>query len=244
MALRPQATDLVGHQGDQRTHHQGQVRSGEAGQLVAEALAAAGRHHDQAVATIESRGDRVALAGPELGVAHVVEQGVGLGCAFEQPDRSGSILLDVFESLKREGRFGNLVPRSTTSVGRPLRFLRQRRLFGRRIGAAGDQCCDALRCLRSRAPRAGIEFAPGRPQDLESFIGRVAAATFGQLGFDLLGEAVGLGGEGTHATTVRTAPDNKDSPLQVRTPLGGGVLGATWGGERFLISYVFLITGR
>ena len=49
------------------------------GQLVAEALAAAGRHHDQAVAAVERRLHRLALPGPELLVAEVREQRVGIG---------------------------------------------------------------------------------------------------------------------------------------------------------------------
>ena len=65
---------LIGHQRDQRRDHDRQLVGGDAGQLVAEALAAAGRHHHEAVATRERRGHRLALPGPELVQAEVREQ--------------------------------------------------------------------------------------------------------------------------------------------------------------------------
>ena len=43
-----QRRDLVGHQGDQRRDHQAEARPQHGGDLVAEALAAAGRQHGQA----------------------------------------------------------------------------------------------------------------------------------------------------------------------------------------------------
>ena len=62
---------LVGHQRDQRRDDHGQVRRRDAGQLVAEALAAAGRHHDEAVAPLQRRLHRLALPGAELAEAEV-----------------------------------------------------------------------------------------------------------------------------------------------------------------------------
>ena len=53
------------HQRDQRADHDRQVLRGQPRQLVAEALAAAGRHHDQRVAPSSAGLHRLALAGPE-----------------------------------------------------------------------------------------------------------------------------------------------------------------------------------
>ena len=51
----------------------------ERGQLVAEALAAAGRHDDERVAAVERRLDRLPLAGPEGREAEQGEQRLGGG---------------------------------------------------------------------------------------------------------------------------------------------------------------------
>ena len=56
---------LVAHQRDQRGHDDGQVGRRERGQLVTEALAAAGGHHHECVAPVERGLDRLALAGAE-----------------------------------------------------------------------------------------------------------------------------------------------------------------------------------
>ena len=79
MAEVGQARALVAHQGDERRDDDGQVVAGERGQLVAEALAAAGRHHDERVAAVERGLDRVALARAEGGEAEQREQLLGRG---------------------------------------------------------------------------------------------------------------------------------------------------------------------
>ena len=62
MPAEQQPAVLVGHQRDQRGDDHGQLGGGDPGELVAEALAAAGRHHDEAVPAVERRLHRLALA--------------------------------------------------------------------------------------------------------------------------------------------------------------------------------------
>ncbi len=67
---RPQASldqgvDLVLHQGDQRADDQGQAGQEEGRQLVAEALAAAGRHDAEHIPPAQDVLDHLALARPE-----------------------------------------------------------------------------------------------------------------------------------------------------------------------------------
>ncbi len=89
--------DLVLHQRDQRRHDQRQVGSHQRGQLVAERLARAGRHHDQHVAAGERRLDRLALARPEAREAeHLAQRRAGLAGARERPRR--------LRSQARQGR--------------------------------------------------------------------------------------------------------------------------------------------
>ncbi len=47
-----QALVLIGHQCDQWTHDHDQLLAGQGGKLIAERLASAGRHHNQAVASL------------------------------------------------------------------------------------------------------------------------------------------------------------------------------------------------
>ena len=68
---------LVAHQRDQRRDDDGQVVARERGELVAEALAAAGGHDDERVAAVERGLHRLALAGRKV----EAEQGEGLGVA-------------------------------------------------------------------------------------------------------------------------------------------------------------------
>ena len=61
-----QLRDLVAHQRNQRRDHNGQSVPQKRGQLIAERLAAARRHHGQHVSSIEDCADNIALAGPEI----------------------------------------------------------------------------------------------------------------------------------------------------------------------------------
>ena len=74
---RGQPPPLVLHQRDQRADHDRQVLGRQPRQLVAEALAAAGRHHDQRVAPFERGLDRLPLPGPPALEAKLSEQLVG-----------------------------------------------------------------------------------------------------------------------------------------------------------------------
>ena len=65
---------LVVHQRDQRADDDRQVLAGQPRQLVAEALAAAGGHHDQRVAALQRGFHRLALTWPEGGEAELAEQ--------------------------------------------------------------------------------------------------------------------------------------------------------------------------
>ena len=67
---------LVLHQRDQRRHHQRRAGQEQRGQLVAKALAAAGRRHQQHAAALEQERDRLALPRPEAVVAEARERRV------------------------------------------------------------------------------------------------------------------------------------------------------------------------
>ena len=78
-----QPAPLVGHQRDQRADDHDQRAAGQRAnrrqrrQLVAQRLAAAGRHHDEAVAPVERRLHRLALAGAERVQPEALEQRLG-----------------------------------------------------------------------------------------------------------------------------------------------------------------------
>ena len=61
-----QLRHLILHQGDQRRYDHGQAVEQQGGQLIAQRLAAAGRHHRQRVAAGEDVGDDVSLIRPEI----------------------------------------------------------------------------------------------------------------------------------------------------------------------------------
>ena len=76
-AVGPQGVHLVLHQGDEGRDHQGQPARCQRRQLVAQRLAAAGGHYDQAVAAGQGVGDDGFLPGPEGVVAEMpLEEGV------------------------------------------------------------------------------------------------------------------------------------------------------------------------
>ena len=64
-----QRADLVAHQRDQRRDDEGDAGAGQRRELVAERLAAAGRHDREDVAAGLDRGDDLLLAGAEVGEA-------------------------------------------------------------------------------------------------------------------------------------------------------------------------------
>ena len=78
-----QAGDLIGHQRDQRRHHQAQPLQHQAWDLIAQALAAARRQNGQGVASRQDLGDHRGLKPAEgfvaKGVAQHVQGGIGIG---------------------------------------------------------------------------------------------------------------------------------------------------------------------
>ena len=79
-AVGGQLRHLVAHQRDQRRHDDGEPVVYQRRKLVAERLAAAGRHHRQHVAAGEDGGDDVGLAGPELREAEGRAKALLRGC--------------------------------------------------------------------------------------------------------------------------------------------------------------------
>ena len=61
-----QLRDLVAHQRNQRRDHDGQPVPQQRGQLIAERLAPARRHHGEHVAPVEDRADNIVLARPKI----------------------------------------------------------------------------------------------------------------------------------------------------------------------------------
>ena len=68
-AVAGEGVDLVLHQGEERGDDEGEAIEEEGGELVADALAAAGGEHGEGVAPGEHGGDDLGLAGEELAVA-------------------------------------------------------------------------------------------------------------------------------------------------------------------------------
>ena len=64
-AIAAQLRHLIAHQRDQGRHYDGEAVTNERRQLIAQRLAAAGRHHRQHIAAVENGGDDVALPRPE-----------------------------------------------------------------------------------------------------------------------------------------------------------------------------------
>ena len=64
-AIAAQLRHLIAHQRDERRHHDGEAVTNERRQLIAQRLAAAGRHHRQHVATVENGADDIALPRPK-----------------------------------------------------------------------------------------------------------------------------------------------------------------------------------
>ena len=75
-APRPEAVDLIFHQGDERCDDDAQPLAGEGRNLIGERLAAARGHQRQRVAPLHRRADDFLLHGTELGEAPVAAQRV------------------------------------------------------------------------------------------------------------------------------------------------------------------------
>ena len=65
-AVGAQLRHLVAHQRNQRRHDDGEPVAHKRRKLIAERLAAAGRHHGEHVATVQNGGDDIGLTGPEV----------------------------------------------------------------------------------------------------------------------------------------------------------------------------------
>ena len=75
-----QARDLVAHQRDQRRDHDAAALSQEGWQLIAQRLAAPGRHQHQAIAAVcDMPDDRLLLAPKGRQAEHGIQHGVGAG---------------------------------------------------------------------------------------------------------------------------------------------------------------------
>src|SRR5690606_30693049 len=67
--------DLVLHQRDERADDDGRPLAQEPGQLIAERLAGAGRHHEQHILAVEERAAGVFLQPPEAEQAEALAEG-------------------------------------------------------------------------------------------------------------------------------------------------------------------------
>ena len=75
-AVGHQGVDLVLHQGDQRRYHDRHTLPVQGRNLVAEGLAAAGRHQDKGILPRDQRLDDLSLLGTEAAVAEDLKQGL------------------------------------------------------------------------------------------------------------------------------------------------------------------------
>ena len=95
-----QGVDLVLHEGDQRADDQRDPGQKQGGQLVAEALAAAGRHHAEDVAAVQHLLDDLALAGAELLQAELIaERPLQVDSAAGKTHGPGSLETSVVASV-------------------------------------------------------------------------------------------------------------------------------------------------
>ena len=178
VAAEHQPAVLVGHQRDQRRDDHRQVRRGDAGQLVAEALAAAGGHHHEAVAAVERRLHRLALPGAELAEAEVPQQRVRIARPLVRALSAAPRPRSGRAPSARAARRGH--PRRTPAAPghRPacVRRRPRRRARDRRASATGPAALPARRRPagrdRSRCVRPAPAPWPGsRPDDIGSAYG-------------------------------------------------------------------------
>ena len=132
-ALLLQRLDLIGHQGDQRRDYQAQAAPQDGGNLVADALAAAGRQHRQHVAPGQNGLDHRLLKAAEAAVApDARQQGAGVRQARligqGRAGRRGGhprLVRDLFRGAKApDGKFPQRIPsrerrRDRQTLGRP-----------------------------------------------------------------------------------------------------------------------------
>ena len=90
-----QRADLVAHQRDQRRDDEGDAGPGEGGKLVAERLAAAGRHDGEDVAAGLDGVDDLLLAGAELGKAEDLAEQAARGRHASPKLGSGTVLSKI-----------------------------------------------------------------------------------------------------------------------------------------------------
>ena len=90
------------------------------GELVAEALAAAGGHDDERVAAGERGLDRLALPGPEAVVAEVGEEGVGVARAVVGADGLRGLGFEPLQPVQRRLRLLHLWKRGLRQILAPL----------------------------------------------------------------------------------------------------------------------------
>jgi hypothetical protein len=93
--------DLIIHQGDQRGDDEAEAFAAQGGDLIADALAATGRHQDERVATAHDAGDDIGLLAAEFGEAEDLTQGAEGGRGGDSDvqwltKRSGTSLVRAF----------------------------------------------------------------------------------------------------------------------------------------------------
>ncbi len=101
-AKRREFVLLVLHQGDERTHDDGESREHQRGELIDEGFAAAGGHDDKCVLSLENGADRLPLALLKIAMTEALdEQPARLGpkcwrhrlSQKQEPDRSQTMLI-------------------------------------------------------------------------------------------------------------------------------------------------------
>jgi len=94
-AARLQEVDLVLHQGDERRDHQRHAGQGQRGQLVAQALAAAGREDGQDASAFQQAGDGLGLAGAQ----GVEAEGIVEQAGYDRRDLHGGSFMTGYEQV-------------------------------------------------------------------------------------------------------------------------------------------------
>ncbi|MNT07144.1 hypothetical protein D3C72_1418360 [compost metagenome] len=89
-ALLLQGLDLIGHQGDQRRHHQADAGAQDGRDLIADALAAAGRQHGHDVAPGQNLGHDMGLQTAEISMAPDPAQNLARGAQVQRSGGGGT----------------------------------------------------------------------------------------------------------------------------------------------------------
>ncbi len=225
--LGTESFHLIGHQGNERADHQGQGRFRQPGELVAEALSAAGRHHDEAVASLERCLYGLTLARAEAGVAHVFQEPVGGRLSGEDASRHRFGQFDALETLQCEGRFLLLV---RDEDGLPRLLGRGSRTPSVVMGvarAAGNQRGDSAGQGSRRVAGFPVQRFPGLAQGIESHVDLRIPGSVLRFALEIADqprglklELVGCEGGRSHRSRLETVPDEEISPLQGKSPAG------------------------